>query len=384
MYAVGHFNQIIGYDRQTKSTKTYTRNNVFKFSDKAPFAVSGWSPNVQGQVNSIAVGGKGCSKVFLGGTFDKVHGTSVANIARVSATTGKVDKDFSHDANHEVESLLLTGGRLLTGGYFTSINGSPRNYYVSLDTGTGKVTSYLNLHISGHYSFHNVGINGTRVYNQQLSHAGHRLLAEGDFTKVGGKARKQIFMLSLGSSHATVTGWTSTEFNQNCYRTEPFYVRAAAWGPTDDAVFIATTGYHPNGVGVGPISTRTGLCDAVTSFPAPNQTVSHSWINYTGCDSLYSVVADSSTVYVGGHERWADNGDGCDSQGPGAIPAPGMAGFSQASGALTFNPTRARGLGADDMLLTSSGLWVASDNFADSQNCAGQGDHSGICFLAKS
>jgi hypothetical protein len=383
MFAVGHFSTVTGFDGQTKATKAYTRNNVFSFRATAPFSMTGWNPDVNGTVNSIAVGGKNCADAYLGGKFTSVHGTAVSNIAKVSTSTGQVETGFQHSANGQVETLLLAGGRLLTGGFFTAINGSTRKYYVSLSPSKGGDTGYLKLNISGHYSFSGVSENGTRVYNQQLSHAGHRVLAEGDFTSVAGKARKQIFMLWLGPHQATVTNWYSSEFNQNCYRTEPFYVRAAAWGPTDNTVFVATTGYHPNGIPVAPVSTRTGLCDAVAKFSATETSHSHSWRNYTGCDSLYSVVAGSVTVYAGGHERWASNGHGCDNAGPGAKPAPGMVGLSQSEGHVTFNPTRARGLGADDMVLTSAGLWVASDNFDNSQNCGGQPDHSGICFLSK-
>jgi hypothetical protein len=158
-------------------------------------------------------------------------------------------------------------------------------------------------------------------------------------------------------------------------------VRAATWGPTDKTVFVATTGYHPLGGATGTPSTRTGLCDAAAKFPASEASVRHEWINYTGCDSLYSVVAGASTVYFGGHERWADNGDGCDGAGPGAIAAPGMVGLSEVTSKVEFNPTRARGLGADDMLLTKAGLWVASDNADGADACAGQAGRSGICFL---
>ena len=58
-----------------------------------------------------------------------------------------------------------------------------------------------------------------------------------------------------------------------------------------------------------------------------------------------------------------------------------MAGLSPTTGALTFNPTRDRGLGADDMLITSAGLWIASDNFDGSSRCAGVFGFAGICFL---
>jgi len=144
-------------------------------------------------------------------------------------------------------------------------------------------------------------------------------------------------------------------------------------------VYIATTGFHlADWNGTFPL---TGLCDVAAALPASQAPVSTMWINYTGCDSLYSTAADSTTAYFGGHERWSQNPGGCDKAGPGAISAPGMEGLSPTTGLLTFNPTRARGLGADDMLVTTAGLWIASDNFQGSDTCGGVGGHAGICFL---
>lgn len=384
MYAVGRFSSIIGYDGQTKQIKTYHRDNAFSFRATPPFSMSGWNPDASGEVNSIAVTGKNCSIAYLGGSFSSVHGTAAGNIAKASTSNGAVDTGFRHAANGTVETVRLHSGHLLTGGLFTAINGSSRKYYVSLNQTTGADDGYLNLNISGNYTFKGASPNHTRVYNQQLSHVGHRLLAEGDFTSVGGKQRKQIFMLSLGAQHATITNWTSPEFQANCYHTEPFYIKTAAWGPTDNTVYLATTGFHPNGGSSKPLSKRTGLCDAAVKFSAAEKSVSHIWINYTGCDSLYAAVAGTNTVYVAGHERWANNGGGCDNPGPGAVAASGMVGLTEVTNKIAFNPTRSRGLGADDMILTSAGLWVASDNFANNQECGGKTSLSGICFLPKS
>jgi hypothetical protein len=363
MYAVGSFTSI-----KYKST-VFARNNAFSFSAVSPYAMTTWNPNVNGVVNSIAFNGSNCADAYIGGKFTSVDGTKVSNIAEVDTTTGAVVSTFGHTANGEVQTLAVSKGHLLTGGFFTSINGGTNKYMVSLSPSTGQDDGYLSLSISGTY-----GNGATQVYNQQISPDGMHELAEGTFTMVGGQPRQQIFMLSLGTA-ATVTAWTSPEFFVACTHSESFYVRAASWSPDDSTVYTATTGFEPAS---GP---NTALCDSAAAFPATQGSVPHKWINYTGCDSLYSTAADASTAYFGGHERWADNGHGCNVAGPGAIPAQGMVGLSPADGSVIFNPTRARGLGADDMLVTSAGLWIASDNMNNSSQCAGKSGHAGICFL---
>jgi hypothetical protein len=97
---------------------------------------------------------------------------------------------------------------------------------------------------------------------------------------------------------------------------------------------------------------------------------------------LYAVAADTNDVYIGGHERWANNPNGCGEAGPGAVARPGLGALSPSTGSATsWNPTRGRGLGADDMVLTSAGLWIASDNYEGTSQCGGHSGLAGICFL---
>jgi hypothetical protein len=189
-------------------------------------------------------------------------------------------------------------------------------------------------------------------------------------------------MVDLGKKKATLDGWDATEFESHCDVGEPFYARSGAWSPNGKQVFFGTTGYKPaSGPGYATSDPRSGLCDAAVAFPTTAGHVAHLWINYTGCDSLYAAAADSSTAYFAGHERWADNPNGCDAAGPGAVSAPGVVGLGASNGVVAYNPTRARGLGADDLLVTSQGLWVASDTDYDATMCGGQSEHAGICFL---
>jgi hypothetical protein len=389
MYAVGNFSQI------TWNGTTYPRNNIFSFSANAPYTMSTWNPGTNGIVDSIALS-SGCSEAYIGGAFNQVDGTSANDIAEISASTGAVNQSFAHDASAEVFTLLLTplsspgGQHLLAGGNFKIMNGNRTSpYYISLNPTTGKNDGYLNLNISGTYVFPGAAKNATSVYNQQLSPNNNAVLAEGVFTSVGGQARQQIFMLSLGSSSGSVTGWTSPDFNQFCSTKHPFYVKAAAWGPGAATVDVGDTGKVPFNWNHQFPLTPPNLCDVVASFPATQMTsVSPTWTNYAGCDSFFSVAADQFAVYAAGHERWADNQNGCDSKGSGAIPAKGMGGFVPSTGALIKNAAGTKGLyqmsrgNADDMLLIPGvGLWIASSDRFSANQCGNATGHAGICFL---
>jgi hypothetical protein len=382
MYAVGSFTQI------SQGGVTYPRANIVSFSATAPYAITSWTPSTNGTVNSIQLT-SGCTHAYIGGSFTTVDGAAANNIAYIRTYNNTMVQDWAHNASKAVNTLLLTpNGHLLAGGDFTSINGSNGAYYVSLSPATGANDGYLNLNISGHYAFPGSAPNQTSIYNQQLSPDGGHVLAEGTFTKVEGNARQQIFMLNLGS-HGNVSDWDSSEFSSYCADKHPFYIKAAAWSPDGSTVYVADTGFAP--LNWNKSFPLTGICDAVAAFPASRVGgLAHEWVNYTGCDSLFSVAADPFAAYVGGHERWADNSSGCNQAGPGAIPSPGMGGFTPGAtgGQLLTDSTgtsglysRGRGLGADDMLVTPAGLWIASDNDAGTDTCGGVSGLAGICFL---
>jgi hypothetical protein len=96
---------------------------------------------------------------------------------------------------------------------------------------------------------------------------------------------------------------------------------------------------------------------------------------------------DATTVYAAGHVRWAQNGNGCNAPGAGSIPDPGLWGVNAATGNVITNSRGTAGLysmskaNAQDMLITSAGLWVASTNRYGSDVCGGVSGHAGICLL---
>jgi hypothetical protein len=140
MYAVGQFTQV----RNPNSSTAISRNNAFAFSATAPFNVTGWNPNVNGRVDTVACGGDG-SYVLLGGTFTSVHGTAVRNLAKVSTATGAVQA-FSFQPSGRVTHMEVVrdlGGvqHLLVGGYFSGLLDSRNPVTGEADTyGTPTIT----------------------------------------------------------------------------------------------------------------------------------------------------------------------------------------------------------------------------------------------------
>ena len=389
MYAVGKFSVV------EQRRRSYIRHNAFSFRASPPFTLTSWRPDILGEVNSITFAGDDCRHAYIGGRFDAVGRRRAINIAEVGTTgAGALVRAFGHFANGKVETLVSYRRHILAGGYFTEINGSSADRYMaSLNPRSGRDDRLLRLHISGHYVYPGAAPNGTRIFNQQISHSGTLDLVEGDFTSVGGRHRRQIFMLNLASRpRATVTRWSSPRFDggngypphgyyYNCTGREPFYIRAAAWSPDDRTVYVASTGYRPWNYRSGyPLM---GLCDMAAAFTAGQHFAYLKWINYDGCYSLYSVAADARTAYFAGHELWSQSPYGCKDfrHDPHAIFAPGFEGLSPRTGRLRFDPTRSRGIGADDLILTRAGLWIASDNFKGSQMCGKVNGLSGICFL---
>ncbi len=84
---------------------------------------------------------------------------------------------------------------------------------------------------------------------------------------------------------------------------------------------------------------------------------------------------------MAGHNRWFNNAERLQQDRararyplpawPGLTPGPSGGTLIRNSGHTAGLYTRSRGHGADDMLLTGAGLWIASDNFGGGTSCGG-------------
>jgi hypothetical protein len=344
MYAGGTFSSV-STPAGVNPGGTFARSNIVAFNASTG-VISSFAPSVNGEVWALASDG---SSLWIGGTFTSVNGTARRGVAKLNPTTGAVDTAFNANlASGKVTELALVGGRLIAGGTFP---GKLR----AVNPSTGGNTGYLNLSISGSVTT-NAG--PVEVYRFAVNPSRTRLVAVGNFTSVLGQTRYRAFMLTLGPS-ASLNSWYYPPLQNLCRAGSlPDYMRDVDFSPDGSWFAFVSTGFIPQAGGVG-----RDLCDATARFEtdiaAP---VRPTWINYTGGDTLHSVAATGVAVYVQGHQRWLDNPPGSNAPGPGAVSRPGIGAIHPTTGlALSWNPTKERGVGGKDLYVTSQGLWVGSD-----------------------
>jgi hypothetical protein len=343
VYAGGPFRKVTNAAR----TVTHTRYNFVAFSATSG-AIRRLAPRFDGPVWAIRATPRW---LFVGGAFTTVNGISRRALVKLDRRTGEIDPTFRPDIpSGSVTALRLGDGRLIIGGTF------PKKL-VALNPKTGADTGYIDLGISGSVAS-NAG--KQRIYRFAVSPAGDRLVAIGNFTSVAGQPRRQAFMARLTTTSATLSPWHPPALDLRCSGTKtPVYLRDVDFSPNGDYFVVVGAGRVPLSGDIGK-----SICDAAARFETADETslAKPTWINYTGGDTLHSTAATGAAVYVQGHQRWLDNPEGRDNAGPGAVSRPGIGAIDPVTGkALSWNPTKTRGVGGKDFLATGAGLWVGSD-----------------------
>lgn len=354
MFAGGDFTQV---QNSTKTT-TYNRTNLFSFNATTG-AVTPLSVTFDGVVWALASDG---TSLWVGGDFKTVTTLGQPSVARrglvkLNPTTGVVDTAFNASLNGNVADVQLVTDvqlvkRLFVGGKFTK-------RLQAVVPATGADTGYVNLTISGTVDT-NAG--ATDIYRFAVNPAGTRLVAIGNFTTVSGSTRFRAFMLNLSATSASLSSWYYSHLNERCRAASlPAQLRDVDFSPDGIFFVIVATGFIPQAG-----DENTAICDATFRFETgppnpPATTVSPTWRNYTGGDTLHAVVVTKAAVYIQGHQRWvSSSGSGCNGS---CVARSGIAALNPGTGAaLAWNPGKDRGVGGKDLLLTPAGLWVPSDS----------------------
>jgi hypothetical protein len=362
MYVGGIFHNIDDRRRQT----TVARDYLFSF-DISTGDIGSFAPDVNGPVWAIVTTG---DAIYIGGDFTEVNGVPQRALAKLDPVTGAVDPTFdSPFGTGRVTEMRMVRGRLVVAGSF------PRKL-IALNPTTGNGTQYIptDLEITGSVPLTN---ENTNVFKFAVDPSQTHLVAVGNFTQVDGAQRVRAFMLDLGDTSATLSPWWYPPFATKCATnsaSRQSYLEDIDFSPDGSYFVFASTGFVPSTTS----QIGTMVCDAAARFETSIMSPSRpTWINYTGGDTLHSVVATGAAVYVQGHSRWLDNPFGRDSAGPGSVARPGGGAIDPVTGqALPWNPVMANNVGGFDFLVTSSGLWLGRDGTR-----IGGEYHRGIAFM---
>lgn len=141
---------------------------------------SGFNPNPNGSVVSMAVQPDG--KILIGGYFTTVGGVARRRLALLNAD-GTLDASFDPNVNSGVTSMTLQeDGKVLIGGFFTTVGATARSHLARLNSDGTLDTGF------------NPGANEV-VYSMAVQADGKTLLG-GEFTTLGGATRNRIARLN--------------------------------------------------------------------------------------------------------------------------------------------------------------------------------------------
>jgi hypothetical protein len=320
--------------------------------DKASGAIdTTFLPRPNGKVTALLRASDG--GVLVSGQFKAIGGRAIPYVAKIDATTGAASATFAPRPDGMVYDMHQAGGHLYLGGTFSKVGTTNRTNFAAVDPGTGAVRT------AGSAAFASAPRGITRIMRFDVSPDGKKLVAIGNFARVGGQLRENVAVLDLTpAGGSTVAGWRTDRYRDLTCGSErspwdtPIYDVDMA--PNGAWFVIVTTG--------GPAGTAK-LCDSAARWETGTAGVANpTWVNWTGGDSLTSVAVTGAAVYVAGHHKWLDNPQGRDSAGPGAVARNGIGALSPTTGkALSWNPGRDTGLVAPRLVATPEGLYVLSD-----------------------
>jgi len=144
---------------------------------------TGFNPNVNNSVNSLVVQANG--KVLIGGYFTTVGGAARQFLARLNAD-GSLNTGFNPSVDNSVSSLAVQAdGKVLIGGYFGTVGGVARNGIARLNADGSLDTGF--------------DPNGDYFVSSLAVQADGKVLIGGWFTNLKGE-RKGIARLNAGGS----------------------------------------------------------------------------------------------------------------------------------------------------------------------------------------
>ena len=210
---------------------------------------------------------------------------AATRVAKLDIDTGQPVAGFSTSADSKVRSLVPVGDRVFVGGSFNAINGSTRSNFGAVDATSGALDPNVDLPITDPTGRSEDG--GIRA--MAATSDGSRMMLLYNAATIGGVHRQGVAQVDLTTSPVSVSPWSTSLYDYQCKTTVPRpLMRDLAISPDDSYAVVVTSGdNYPPG------------CDTAVAFPvAASGPVQPLWVNKMR-DTLEAVAISDSAVMWG-------------------------------------------------------------------------------------
>ena len=289
------------------------RSNLLAYSISTGVATS-FAPVIEGTVKSLAVSPDG-SRLYVGGSFQKVNGQTRFNFAAFDTATGQLLASFKPAIGGSyVNAIVATNTTVYVGGLIGAAGGVTRKNLAAVSA-AGAVLGWA-------------PTTDLQVDAMVLAPGGGKLIVGGRFATVNGAPQRGLAALDL--FNGAVLPWEAPATVKNGAGEGDGKGKAGIWALSADADAVYGTGWVFANKYVGNLE---GI------FAASGTSGAIKWIADCHGDH-YGVYSDGTNVYSTGHEHDCVTAGGL----PQAYPAPGNVRHATvysaaAKGTLTTSPS---------------------------------------------
>ncbi|WP_229669865.1 PKD domain-containing protein [Microlunatus endophyticus] len=264
-----------------KGTNLTARHNVLAYDITTGNLISGFAPDVNGQVRTITKSPDG-SRIYIGGDFTSVNGTTVYKVAALNPTTGALISSFIPViGGTSVNSIAATNSTVYIGGLFTAAGGSARSNLAA-------------------YSAAGALLNWTpnadgEVDAMVVTPDSSRVIIGGRFANVNGASHRGL--AALDSADGTTQAWAAGDVIKNGLTSGSNAGKAGIYSLSTDGTSIFGTGWVFADVNTG------NLEGAFSASPDSGQL---NWIEACHGDT-YDAYSTGSVVYTVSHAHYCAN-----------------------------------------------------------------------------
>ncbi|WP_374948018.1 PKD domain-containing protein [Agreia sp.] len=275
VYAAGKF----GTARPAGSApgvNTVVRSNILAYSLSTGNLITSFAPSLNGEAFSIAASPDG-SRIYVGGSFTQVNGSSVWRIAALNATTGALIPSFLPKPGGPVRAIVATATSVYMGGLFSTVGAEQRPGVAEATASNGALTPFA------------PQVTGGRVNGLVLSPDKSQLIIGGQFTAINGSSNPGYGLGSVSTADGSLLPFATNNTVRN--------------GNTQSAI-TSLSSDGDSFYGTGYVFGAGGNLEGAFRANFNGGTVD--WIEDCHGDS-YSVKPLGDVVYVASHAHYCGN-----------------------------------------------------------------------------